>query len=310
MKCETKIRAIERLIAMRAAAATADAAVENATHSCRATLVADAVGAAREAWLANQHAESTAAAWKSQAKSQRDYAIAAVNSAVALGEAAVRLGGSYSGSTDRSVAWGDALVARTVTSDGDRYSHRCTYRKTDARHEVTLTPEGVVDLVASPELIAASSDEGLPLIAYNAATGAAAWVTVRNKRLTAERGWIATAGGDGDFVIYHSTESMDHAVRGAARKVAAAAREAGRITRDARADRRARLVIRLCREARATVADALAAGYCPAGIRAWQERHNIGDEAPLADLVRTGDPLATKLAFALARKVRREVATA
>jgi hypothetical protein len=69
-------------------------------------------------------------------------------------------------------------------------------------------------------------------------------------------------------------------------------------------------VIRLCRGATATVADALAAGYCPAGIRAWQERHGIGDSSPLADLVRTGDPLATRLAFALARKVRREAATA
>lgn len=310
MKRETKIRAMERLIAMRAAEVVAADAVENATASCCATLEADAVEAATAAWRANQAAEAATAAWKSQAKPQRDYATAAVETAMRLGDVAVRLGGFYSGSTDRSVTWGADLAARTVTSDGDRYSRRCTYKKTDARHEVVITADGMVDLIDSPELVAASSDEGLPLVSYRAATGAAAWVVVRHKRLAIERGWVATAGGDGDFVIYHSTESMDHAVRGAARKAAAAAREAGRVTRDARADRRARLVIRLCREATATVADAVAAGYCPAGIRAWQEKNGIGNEAPLAALVQTGDPLATKLAFALARKVRREAATA
>lgn len=310
MKRETKIRAMERLIGMRAARAVAEEAVGTATAACSSTLESDAVAAATAAWRANQAADAADAAWRSLAKGQRDFAAKAVEAAVAMGDAAVSLGGSYSGTTGRDVVWGAETAAKTVVCDGDRYSRRCTYRKKDARHEVTISVDGMVDLVDSPELVAASRDEGLPLISYRAATGEAAWVVVKNKRLAVEHGWIATAGGVSDFVLYHSTESIDHAVRGASRKAGEAARAAERERKGALADRRARLVIRLCRGVTATVADALAAGYCPAGIRAWQERNGIGDEAPLADLVRTGDPLATRLAFDLARKVRREAATA
>ena len=310
MKRETKVRAMERMLAMTAADAAAEAAAENATAACRGTLEADAVAAATQAWQANQKAEASTEAWKSMAKAQRDYAASAVSAAIAIGESASRLGGSYSGSTEREVIWGDRAYARTVTSDGDRYSRSCKYSKTDATHEITISVDGMVDLVdaillpSRTMLSSASAGEGLPLISYHAATGEAIWAVVRNKRLATERGWLAVDGG----FLYHSTESLDHARRGVARKVAAAAKEAGKVTRDRRADRRAALVIRLCRGAQATVADALAAGYCPAGIRAWQEKNGIGDSAPLADLVRTGDTLATRLAFDLARKVRREAA--
>lgn len=303
MKRETKVRAMERILARRAAGAEAEAAVENATAACRGTLEADAVAAATEAWKANQTAEASTKAWKSMAKAQRDYAASAVSAAIAIGESASWLGGSYSGATDRAVLWGDHASARTVTRGGDRYSRSCKYSKTDASHEVTISVDGMVDLVDTM-LSSASADEGLPLISYHAATGEAIWVVVRNKRIAAEHGWLAFSGG----FLYHSTESLDHARSGVARKLAAAAKEAGRVTRDGRADRRAALVIRLCQGAQATVADALAAGYCPAGIRAWQEKNGIGDSAALADLVRTGDPLATRLAFDLARKVRREAA--
>ena len=304
MKRETKVRSMERTLAMRAADAAAEAAVDNATAACRGTLETDAVAAAADAWHANQKSEAATEAWKSMAKAQRDYAARAVLDAVAMGEAAGRLGGIYSGSTDREVIWGECASARTVTSGGDRYSRSCKYSKTDARHEVTISVDGMIDLVDAPALAAASASEGLPLISYHATTGEAVWAIVRNKRLATERGWIATDG----MILYHSTESLDHARRGVARKVAAAAKAAERELVDLRADRRARLVIRLCKGAQATVADAVAAGYCSAGIRAWQERFGIGDNAPLADLVRTGDPLATRLALELARKVRREAA--
>jgi hypothetical protein len=310
MKRETKVRAMERLLAMQSADAAAEAAVENAAAACRGTLEADAVAAAGEAWRASQKADAATEAWKSMAKAQRDYAAAAAATATGLGQAAARLGGIYSGSTDREVIWGDCASARTATSDGDRYSRSCKYSKTDARHEVTISVDGIVDLVdalllpSRTMLASASAAEGLPLISYHAATGEATWVVSRNKRLATERGWVAT---DGRF-LYHSTESLEHARRGVARKAAAAARAAERELTDLRADRRARLVIRLCKGAQATVADAVAAGYCSAGIRAWQERFGIGDAAPLADLVRTGDPLATRLALDLARKVRREAA--
>jgi hypothetical protein len=304
MKRETKMRTISRLLAMRDADAAATAAVEAATSACRSAVEQDATAAASAAWAANQTSEAADAAWKSLGKPQRDYATAAAATATGLGQAAARLGGIYSGSTDREVIWGDCSSARTVTSDGDRYSRSCKYSKKDATHEVTITIDGIVDLVDAPALAAASASEGLPLISYHAATGEAVWAVVRNKRLATERGWVATDG----VMLYHSTESLEHARRGVARKAAAAAKAAERELVGLRADRRARLVIRLCKGVQATVADALAAGYCPAGIRAWQERFGIGDNAPLADLVRTGDPLATRLALELARKVRREAA--
>lgn len=70
-----------------------------------------------------------------------------------------------------------------------------------------------------------------------------------------------------------------------------------------KAERRARLVARLCGNVRATIADARALGYCLPGIQAFQERHGIGDEATLPELVRTGDPSAVRLALSVARKV-------
>jgi hypothetical protein len=221
-----------------------------------------------------------------------------------LASAATRLGGRYSGDTTTAIAWGDATAATTSTSSGDRYSRGCKYHKIDGRHSVTITVEGVVDLLAAPELARDSAAEGLPLISYTASTGAAVWVVAKNKRLSAVHGWIAAGGG----IVYHSTQSMQHARSGLARKARAAEREAASARLDARADRRARLVVRLCRGAVATVGDALAAGYCEPGIKAWQEKNGIGDSAPLAELVRTGDPLATQLAFNLARRLRRETA--
>lgn len=302
MKRDTKLRAIERLIAADAAKRNAEAAAEDAASACMATLEEDATKAASAAWKAHQHAHALDAAWRSMAKHQRDYASTAVAAAVSVAEAAVAFGGSYSGSTSREVAWGEFTTATTTVSKGDQYSRRCTYRKTDALHKVTISVDGVVDLLEANVIREASREEGMPLIAYRAATGEATWVTDRNKRLVAVRGWIAAEGD----TIYHSTESLDHARRGLARKAAAAARSAERSAEDARAARRAKLVVRLCRGAVATVADAVAAGYCQAGIQAWQQRHGIGDSAPLAELVRTGDPLATRLAFDLARRVRRD----
>lgn len=311
MRRETKIRAIERLISRRRTASAAEEAA-----SAAATAISDgdrqrAEEAAGVAWAAGQVAAAADDAWRSLSREQREFATRGVSAAEALGYSAARRGGRYSGHTDWSaLTWGETTAARTTTSRGDQYSRRCTYRRLDARHEVTLTVEGTVDLIDAPALAAASEREGLPLISYCAATGAAVWVALRGKAIRAQRGWIATAGEGAGAVIYHSTESLDHARRGASRKAGAAAREAERIARDrateTRADRRARLVVRLCGGATATVGDALRAGYCRPGIAAWQQRHGIGDSAPLAALVATGDPLATRLAFDLARRLRRD----
>jgi hypothetical protein len=303
MKRDTKIRALSRLIDRGAAEAVAQRAAAHAalTARRRSTSKELAAKAAENAWTANQAAATADEAWKAIAKPQRDYATAAAQSAVALAVRAAGAGGSFSGDTERGAQWGATTSATTTKTKGAQYSRRCTYRKTDARHLVTITPEGVVDLIDSPAIASASAREGLPLIAYTAATGAAVWVECKAKSICAVSGWIGSAGG----CIYHSEKSAEDAARGADRKAGAAEREATKAKKSARAERRARLVVRLCRGAVATVADALAAGFCPAGIRAWQERNGIGDAAPLADLVKTGDLMATRLALDLARKVKR-----
>jgi len=307
MKRDTKIRAITRLIDLKTAEEKSEQAAELAASRCRHSVARQgAENAAGDAWDAARQAVAASEAWKSIAKPKREYATATRDAAIALATAAVRLGGRYSGGTTYSAGWGSRTTAGTATSRGEQYSRSCTYAKTDASHNVAITPEGIVDLLDAPTMAAASAADGLPLISYLASTGEAIWVEVKNKRLVAVRGWIAAAGSG----IYHSEVSAEDAARGAARKDAAAVKAAARNAAGARADRRARLVVRLCRGATATVADALAAGFCQPGIRAWQERDGIGDEAPLADLVRTGDQMATRLAFDLARKVRREAVTA
>lgn len=305
MKRETRIRAIARLVAMHSAESLATAAEDYAAKQTRsASNPALAAEAAAKAWAARQTATAAEGAWKALARPQRDYALKGHAAAMSLASAAVSMGGRYSGDTESATGWGETARATTSTTSGDRYSSRCTYRKVDGFHAVTITIDGMVDLLAAPELARVSAAEGLPLISYNASTGAAVWVAAKNKRLSAVHGWIAAGGG----IVYHSTQSMEHARGGLARKARAAEREAARARLDARADRRARLVVRLCRGAVATVGDALAAGYCEPGIKAWQEKNGIGDSAPLAELVRTGDPLATQLAFNLARRLRRETA--
>ena len=302
MKRDTKIRALARLIERDAAAVLAEEAANHAAQMARHAHKAEGAStAAVQAWEAANAATAANEAWKAIAKPQRDYATATALTALGIAGHAARFGGRFSGETRYVAAWGPATTARTTKTKGDQYSRRCTYKKTDATHSVTVTAEGIVDLIDAPNISAESDAEGLALIAYTAATGKAIWVEEKAKSIRAVSGWIGTHEG----FIYHSEKSADDAARGAARKAAAHARSVKRSKEDATAERRARLVVRLCRGAVATVADALAAGYCPAGIRSWQERNGIGDAAPLAELVRTGDPMATRLALDLARKVKR-----
>jgi hypothetical protein len=311
MRRETKVRALQRLIeCQRTQQRAEDAASAAAGAIAAGGAVEVAERAARAAWEARREFRAAEDVWRSMPREQRQYSTDAGAAGMNLAKHAAAIGGVYSGTVTYSGDWGSATTASTSTDRGKQYSRRCTYRRIDAAHRVAITPEGMVDLLEAPALEQASSREGLPLLAYFAAAGgggAAVWVERRAKSIRAVEGWIAEAGG----TIYHSTDSLEHARRGAVRKAAAAAREADRRRADTRAARRASLVVRLCRGAVATVADAKAAGYCEAGIRSWQERHGIGDAAPLADLVRTGDALATRLAFDLARRVRRgEPATA
>lgn len=230
---------------------------------------------------------------------RRSLASTAIKIAERLADAAARTGGSYSGAIHWAVRWGERAEATTMLATEAQYSRRCTYKMNDATHLVTLDPAGVPLLAECEALAIASARDGLPLIAIYPGCRAT-WVRRDGKRLTQETGWIVGNGAH----CFHSTVSLDDANRKFSRKLDSIKREAEERRRNRKAERRAALVVRLCRGAVATIADAKALGYCEPGIRSFQSRHGLGDSASLPDLIRTGDPSAVRLALAVARKVQ------
>jgi hypothetical protein len=215
-----------------------------------------------------------------------------------------RLGGSYSGETRIAAQWGEQATARTTTDTGEQYSRSCTYRKTDAKHLITLSADTAPYLMQSERIRIASAAEGLRLISLTPA-GECAWVRAKGKALVSESGWIAYSPDFGG-TCYHSTQSRAHAESGLSRKLSITRREAQAAAASRKATRRLQLIARLCRNVVATVDDARALGYCSPGIAAFQSRHGIGDRATLPELMQTGDPAAQRLALCLARQVSRQ----
>lgn len=261
---------------------------------------------AKAAHFAHQHAR---AAFAKIPKDRRELATSVHKTALAIGEAAARCGSSYSGVTSYSVRWGksDTADAFTYTGPGAAYGGKMRkYSMTNATHFVRLDPARVHVLVASSRLRQLSERDGLPLIALDA-DGSATWIVTKAKQITAQHGWII---GD-ELCCYHSTKSREDAVKGHAKKRAlidqrnaeAAARERLRkASPEYKAERRARLIARLCPSLTATIADARACGYCVPGIEAFQRTHGIGDTATLPDLCRTGNQSAIALALRIARQ--------
>lgn len=231
---------------------------------------------------------------------RRTLAADIIATAERIGLAAAKLGEEYSGDTRYLVTWGQSASASTSTGRGEQYSRSCTYKKTDADHIVTLDPHGAPLLVEHEALRAASARDGLHLIALYPGDRAT-WVKTKGKAIVSENGWIVGNA----TMVYHSTKSREHAQQGLTRKLAAHEKEARERRLTQREARRAALVTRLCNGVSATLADAKAMGYCDPGIRAFQQKHHIGNEATLPMLVRTGDPSAALLALKIARKVAR-----
>jgi hypothetical protein len=295
MKKTTKINAFKAFINLQSTKTQADfkkARMVQSLSYCPEE--AKFTRSALEALAAQREWVEANTAFKKLPKAKRDYAEKAHKDAVELGNRAASGGGEYSGTTTIRTEWAASAHAETLTMSGDQYSRRCTYRKTDAQHLVSLSVCDIVDLLDAPDLVEWSRREGLPLIGYDAKTGACTWVVVKNKSLKVERGWVAYENG----TCYHSQTSFDHAknqLRGKLKRL-----------KEARnANRRERLIVRLCKNAKATLQNAKELGFCDAGIRAFQSRHNIGDEASLCELVETGNPQATQLAFHLAKAIKK-----
>lgn len=315
MKIQTKISDLVALIASTDARTKAQHDAERLAVAierladCDGTSHRESAISALDISLASRAEESKAAAtFAKLPPSRRDLATSTKAKAEAMGARAVKFGGEYSGETTRAAKWTPCPFpkAETSTEKGRQYSRGCTYRKTDASHVVSLSPEWAVLLAEREDVAALSERDGLPLIGIHQ-DGRACWVKTKRGAITCETGWIAHFGA----TCYHSTTSQKSAEQGLAKKLAsqrafwASAAEARKnAAQYAKDERRARLIARLC-NVDATIADARAMGYCLPGIEAFQSQHHIGDSAPLRALLTTGNPSAVRLALAVARKVRR-----
>jgi len=308
MKLQTKIGDIVQLIASTDAATKAKHDSERLAVAIGTNHRESAISALDISLASRGAASKAAAAFAKLPGARRDLALATKSKAETLGARAVKFGENYSGATDYSVKWTACPFpkAETSTDKGDQYSRGCTYRKTDASHVVSLSPEWAVLLAEREDVATLSERDGLPLIGIHQ-DGRACWVKTKRQAITCETGWISHFGA----TCYHSTTSQKSAEQGLAKKLAsqrafwASAAEARKnAAQYAKDERRARLIARLC-DVSATIADAIALGYCRPGIEAFQSQHHIGDSAPLRALLTTGNASAVRLALAVARKVRR-----
>ena len=328
MKPQTKVLDLQKLLTLKdagkneiASRQVAQRELDNAINGVVPLPLIDPVTLSR-AKQARQAKERAREAFQSIPKPRRELAEHVHKTAleIALGVAR-KMGVNYSGDTSHEAWFGPGATAYTTTYQGEQYSRSCKYSKTNATHCIQLTnathciqldPARAHALVESDRLRELSHRDGLPLIALDD-DGKAAWVVTKGKRISAEHGWII---GD-DVCCYHSTKSREHAVGGHARKRAeidrrnAEAAERERLRKaspEYKAERRARLMARLCGSLTATIADAKSCGYCDPGIAEFQRRHGIGDTATLPELVRTGNSLAVSLALKLARQAAKQAA--
>ena len=316
MKTKTRITDLEKLIrrdlaadALKTARRTVDAALDLRQFD----RVRESLPQLEDAHRAHDDAD---AAFRKLPPARRTLAAQTHGTALDLAHGVTRYhGGSYSGNTstrctiDTEASNSDAW---TNISHGDQYSRSCTYRKNDATHHVNLTPADAVALATHSGIVSASRRDGLPLIHLGEPvksypdTRPARWVQTGKggKALDTRSGWVAY--DEAHSIIYHSTADAKHAHDGLARKVSQHLETLRQRRLNAKETRRAALVARLCHNVKATLADAKALHYCDPGIRQFQTRYGIGDEATLPELVRTGDPSAVRLAMTIARKVRRD----
>lgn len=322
MKTQTRILDIIAHLAARDTATTARAQRQALDSHTTLVLASDGPALLDPVIIARAHrariaADAAAADLAKRPKNRREQAERAVTIAesIAIG-AARRMGDSYSGNTTHAVYWntaGEAAQAYTTTSQGDAYSGSARkYSKTDAVHVIRLGPAGIPAIVENEALCNASNRDGLPLISLKD-DGTAVWLKSTGKQVTKQTGWIIGNGA----ICYHSTKSRDDAQKGYDKKHALHLQQQAEQAERARAykaspaykaERRARLIARLCGNLTATIDDARALGYCMPGIEQFQRTHSIGDTATLPQLIKSGNNSAVHLAMQIARKAAKATA--
>jgi hypothetical protein len=134
-----------------------------------------------------------------------------------------------------------------------------------------------------------------------------AWVLPREWRVTGSRWWHAETRRAAETEIVRAAEALAWAEDYERTWQAAIQEDQERSARKAaKAERRERLLARLTTTLSACWEDALAAGYCQAGIRAWASQHGIAEpetaRVPLRELVADEDRRAQALALEMARR--------
>lgn len=300
MKTQTKIENLKKLVAKCDAQSVETSTsnelkryVEHARVCSGYTLSPSILEAAREGY---RSAISASNAFKSIKPEWRTLAEQTKLKAESIALTAAKMGRNYSGSTEYLVEWRDKTSAQTVTFKGGSYSMSCKFSRTNAKHIVHICPEDAVLLVENEEAVQVSARDFLNLISLRE-DSSCDWVQTSGKSIKMVSGWFMHSGGIG----YHSTISADHCEKGLARKISLHEKAILKAKLEIKAERRARLVARLCCNLKATIEDAKNMGYCQAGIEQFKAQFNIGDVASLPELVRTGNPAATALAFKIAR---------
>jgi hypothetical protein len=300
MKTQTKIENLKKLVAkcdaQRHEARCANElsqCVEHVRKSPSADMMPDVLTAAQTSY---KYAVEKSDAFKALKPEWRTLAEQTKLKSESIALFAAKMGGRYSGLTECLVEWRDKTSAQTITFKGSLYSAACKFSRTDAKHIVHICPADVVLLAENEEAIRISAQDLLQLISLRE-DSSCDWVQSSGKSIKMVSGWFMCADGIG----YHSTVSADHCKKGLARKIIIHKKAILRAKLEIKAERRARLVARLCCNLKATIQDAKNMGYCQAGIEQFKAQFNIGDIASLPELVRTGNPAATALAFKIAR---------
>lgn len=300
MKIQTKIENLKKLVAKCDAKAVETLTsnelkryAEYARVCSDYTLSPSILDAAREGY---RNAISASNAFKSIKPEWRTLAEQTKSKAETIAFTAAKMGTVYSGTTEYLVEWREKTSAQTITHKGDSYSRSCKFRRTNAKNIVHLCPQDAVLLVENEEAVRISGQDFLHLISLRE-DSSCDWVQSCGKSIKMVSGWFMHSGGIG----YHSTVSAYHCKKGLARKISIHEKAILRAKLEIKAERRARLVARLCCNLKATIQDAKNMGYCQAGIEQFKAQFGIGDIASLPELVRTGNPAATALAFKIAR---------
>lgn len=153
---------------------------------------------------------------------------------------------SYSGYSDRKIHWifGDKSfnpsLAYTTTSKGERYSSRCTYRKTNAIHTVKINAVDAISILENWNVALASQKDSVNLLSLHPLNKKeekelkrvvnfagnrvykATWLKGK-KSLSTESGFVAVRDDENksDLILFHSTKSPKHAIDGIKQKVLA-----------------------------------------------------------------------------------------